>query len=210
MFRFKITAVISVMTAAAVVCHEHPAHALPSAAQFLSEIGWAAEDQQRVLNGEFVTHDASATSENDLTLSIAFLVKTSPADLSEQIIAGNIVGADPQVVASGELNSGGDLADLAGLEVDADTLQAFVDARPGEALNLSAGEIAEWNALYGAGAQAKLAQLRQMLLARFQAYRTSGLAGIAPYDRDGRSTNVEDELRSASNALSLLRKYLPD
>jgi hypothetical protein len=153
--------------------HSHPVCAQPSAAQVLSDMGWSASDQQRVLNGEFVTTDAAGTSDKDLALSIAFLVKTSPADLSEQIIAGNILASDPQVQASGEFSSAGSLADLARLQVGTEPLQTFLNARPGEALNLSAVEIAAFNALQGAGPQAALPQLRKMLLDRFQAYKTS-------------------------------------
>ena len=49
-----------------------------------------------------------------------------------------------------------------------------------------------------------------MLLARFQAYSTSGLAGITPYDRGGgNTTDVAEELRKASTAATVLQKYMP-
>jgi hypothetical protein len=49
-----------------------------------------------------------------------------------------------------------------------------------------------------------------MLLARYQAYRASGLAGIAPYDRgDGRTADPAGDLRKASQATPLLQKDLP-
>ncbi len=204
MTRRKMIALVGIL-----LFHSHPVCAQPSAAQVLSDMGWSASDQQRVLNGEFVTNDAAGTSDKDLALSIAFLVKTSPADLSEQIIAGNIIATDPQVQASGEFSSAGSLADLARLQVGTETLQTFLNARPGEALNLSAVEIAAFKALQGAGPEAALPQLRKMLLDRFQAYKTSGLAGIAPYDRGSSTTDVADELRKASDALSVLHKYMP-
>ena len=204
MTRRKMIALVGIL-----LFHSHPVCAQPSAAQVLSDMGWSASDQQRVLNGEFVTNDAAGTSEKDLALSIAFLVKTSPADLSEQIIAGNIIATDPQVQASGEFSGAGSLADLARLQVGTATLQTFLNARPGEALNLSAVEIAAFKALQGAGPEAALPQLRKMLLDRFQAYKTSGLAGIAPFDRGGKTTDVAEELRKASDALTVLKKYMP-
>lgn len=206
MTRWMVAALLAAIGA---LGQAQPVWAQPSAAQVLSDLGWSAADQQRVLNGEFVTNDAAGASDRDLALSIAFLVKTSPADLSEQIIAGKILGTDPQVVASGEFNGSGSPADLAQLQVSKETLQAFVNARPGEALNLSTGEIAAFNALKSSGPQAALSQLRQMLLDRFQAYKVSGLAGIAPYDRGGSTTDVADQLRKASNAVTVLRKYMP-
>jgi hypothetical protein len=192
-----------------IVCQHHSALAQPSAAQLLSEIGWSADDQQRVLNGEFVTKEDAESSDKDLALSIAFLVKTTPAELSEQILAGRLIGTDPHVVASGEFSGAGSLTDLAALQVGDETLRAFLNARPGEALNLSAGEISAFNALHGTGPKAALPRLRQMLLDRFQAYKASGLGGIAPYVRGGGTTDVAGELRKATNALTLMHKYMP-
>ena len=49
-----------------------------------------------------------------------------------------------------------------------------------------------------------------MLLARYQAYRASGLAGIAPYDRGGgKTSDPAADLRKASQATPGLQKYLP-
>jgi hypothetical protein len=54
------------------------------------------------------------------------------------------------------------------------------------------------------------AQVRDMLLARLQAYRQKGLAGIAPYARGGEKTRSPgDDLRSATRTLKLLDKYMP-
>jgi len=142
-------------------------------------------------------------------VSIGFLVKTSPAELSEQIMAGKIVGTDPQVKASGTLRGAGSLAELADLHIQGATAQALVSAQPGQALNLSSGEIAAFSALQSAAPPAVEQQLQKMLLARYQAYKTTGLAGIAPYDRGGSSTDVGAELRNASQAATVLAKYLP-
>jgi hypothetical protein len=200
---------VTAISAANVVFHAPAVCAQPSAAQVLSEMGWSADDQRRVMTGECVTRETPGTSDNDLALSMAFLVRTSPADLSEQVIAGNLIGTDPQVVASGEFKGPGSLADLARLEVGAQTLRAFLHARPGEALNLSAGEIAAFNALQSMGPQGALPRLRQMLLDRSQAYTASGLAGIAPYERGTGTTDVAEELRKASDALTVLHRYMP-
>jgi hypothetical protein len=54
------------------------------------------------------------------------------------------------------------------------------------------------------------AELRRMLLARYQAYRASGLAGIAPYDRgSGRGSDTASDLRRAGQAAQSVHKYLP-
>src|SRR5262249_23315046 len=82
-------------------------------------------------------------------------------------------------------------------------------AQPGESLNLSASEIRAFQALQGSPTAAVQEQLKRMLLARYQAYRASGLAGIASYDRGGKTGDLAADLRRASQATSLAQKYLP-
>lgn len=58
--------------------------------------------------------------------------------------------------------------------------------------------------------QAVLQELRTLLLLRYQAYRTAGLSGIAPYQRGGgRATDHATDLRRASEATPGLKTYLP-
>jgi len=196
--------------AAARMCGAPPAaHAQPSAEQVLSDMHLSAGDRQRVLSGEFVTADVPSVSERDLSFAIAFLVKTSPDALGKQVMSGNLVTADAQVQTWGELKGPGSVADFARLKITSDEARALSAAKAGDALNLSAGEIAAFS---GAGDRpdAILEALRKMLLARYQAYRASGLAGIAAYDRgSGRTTDHAADLRKASEASAGLKKYLP-
>ncbi|PYN09300.1 MAG: hypothetical protein DME02_04030, partial [Candidatus Rokuibacteriota bacterium] len=182
------------------------AHAQPSADQVLSDMHLSAGDRRKVLGGEFVTAEVPSVSERDLSFAIAFLVKTAPASLG---MSGNLVTADSQVQSWGELKGTGSAADFAKLKLTSDEARALSNAKPGDALNLSADEIA---ALKGSGGspEAVLDALRKLLLARHQAYRASGLAGIAPYDRGGgRTTDHAADLRKASEASAGLKKYVP-
>jgi hypothetical protein len=186
------------------------AQAQPSADQILTDAGLAADDKQSVLGGQFVGVSVGAVSERDLSFAIAFLVKTSPEALSKQIVGGALVTADAQVKAYGELSSPGSLADFAKLTITGDEAKALASAQAGSALNLSTSEIAAFKALAGGTTQAIQEQLRRMLLARYQAYRASGLAGIAPYDRgSGSAADPASDLRKAAQATQGLQKYLP-
>jgi hypothetical protein len=184
--------------------------AQPTAAQILSEMHWSEDDQARVLNGEFVTTDVAATTAQDLSVRMAFLVKISPAELCRRVLAGDLLGTDPQVVSSGEITGAGSLSDFARLQIADATAQALTNAQPGSALNLSSGEIASFAALRGASTGAVQRQLQQMLLERYRAYRANGLAGIAAYDRGDHGTNVADALRTASAAAGELHEYVPE
>lgn len=206
----KILAALGLVGAVSLPCFTSPAQAQPTADQVLADMGLSPDDKQRVLSGEFVTADVGAVSERDLSFAIAFLVKTSPDALSKQIVAGDLITADSQVQTHGQFSAAGSPADLAGLRITNDEAKTLSNARAGEALNLSTGEIAAFKALQSGTPQAIQQQLQRMLLTRYQAYRASGLAGIAPYDRGGGSTtNLASDLRKAGQAAKSLQKYLP-
>jgi len=185
------------------------AQAQPAADQVLTDAGLSAGDKQSVKSGQFVNVSVRGVSDRDLSFAIAFLVKTSPEILARQIVAGELITADAQVKAFGELSGAGSLADFAKLTLTSDEAKALASAQAGNALNLSASEIAAFKALAGGPAPAVQEQLRRMLLARYQAYRGSGLAGIAPYDRGGQTSDPASDLRKASQATQGLQKYLP-
>jgi hypothetical protein len=207
MQRRRILVLLAVTGARA--CGAPPvAHAQPSAEQVLTDMQLSARDKQRVLGGEFVTADLPSASDRDLSFAIAFLVKTSPDALGKRVMTGDLVTADAQVQTSGELKGAGSLADFAQLKITSDEAKVLSAAKAGDALNLSAGEIMALAA--ARGPEPVLQELRKILLARHQAYRTSGLAGIAPYDRGGgRSTDHAADLRKATEAAMALKKYLP-
>lgn len=206
----RILVVLLAVAAARLFCLTEPAHAQPSADQLLTDYGLSAADKQRVLNRDLVTADAPSVSERDLSFAIAFLVQASPEALGKEVVAGNLVSADAQVQAYGEIKGAGSQADFAGLKITGDEAKALANAKPGDTLNLSAAEIAAFKAVPGGSPDAIQQQLHKMLLARYQAYRASGLAGIAPYDRGGgRTTDLAADLRKASEATRRLKQYLP-
>ena len=195
--------------AGARVCIAPPAaHAqVPSTEQVLNDMKFSDGDRQKILSGDFVTVEVPAVSDRDLSFAIAFLVKASPESLGKQVMSGRLVTADAQVQSWGELKGEGSAADFAKLKITADEAKALSNAKPGDALNFSAGELA---AVSGAkGPDAVLAELKKLMLARYQAYKTSGLAGIAPYDRGGKTTDHGADLRKATEASAGLKKYLP-
>jgi hypothetical protein len=206
----QLLAVFGLVSVVGLAAVTRPAQAQPSADQILADIGLSADDKQKVLNGEFVTPELPAVSDTDLSISMVFVVKTSPDALSKQILAGDLITVDSQVQAYGKLSPKGGLADLAGLRIAAASAQTLSSAQAGEALNLGTREIAAFKALSGGAPAAVQAQLQKMLLARYQAYLASGLTAIVPYDRGGgRTTDPGVELRKASQAARGLEKYMP-
>ena len=174
----------------------------------LTDLGLSAADRQRVMSGELVTAELRPVSERDLAVAVAALVRTSPDALGKLVLSGAMVTADSQVRAFGVIKGAGSLQDFAKLQLTGAEAQVLAGARAGDALNLSAAEIAGFTA--AAGTAAVQQQLRQVLLARYQSYRAGGLAGIAPYDRGGgRTTDHAADLRRASEATPALERYGP-
>lgn len=201
--------IVVALLASSVVALAGGANAQPSADEVLSDVNLPADAKQRVLNGEFVTTDLKGVSDSDLSIAIVFVVKVSPDALSRQIMSGDLIRTDSQVRASGALQGPGSLADLAALAISSDVAQKLTSAKAGETLNLSKNEIADFDKLQGGTQQSIQEQLHRMLLARFQSYQSSGLGGIASYDRGGSSTDVAGSLRKASEAAVHLKKYMP-
>ena len=172
-------------------------------------MGLSPDDKRRVLNGEFVTADVGAVSDQDLAFSIAFLVKTSPDNLARKIVAGDLIAADDQVKESGVISPAGTMADFGKLDISNQAAQALTGAKPGEALNLSASEISAFAILRGDTTHSVQQQLHRMLLARYQAYRASGLGGISAYDRGGSTTDLASDLRQAGQSTRHLANYTP-
>jgi hypothetical protein len=182
----------------------------PAADQVLTDLGFSTADKQLVLKGEFVTAKLGAVSERDLSFAIAFLVKTSPESLSKEVIAGKLIGADSQVQAYGLLSEAGSAADFSELRMTDDEARALVNGEAAEDVNFSPDEHAALRARRGDSTEAVRAQLERLLLARYQSYRASGLAGVAPYDRGkGRVSDVASDLANASRGAERLHRYLP-
>ncbi len=76
-------------------------------------------------SGQFVNVSAQGVSERDLAFAIAFLVKTPPETLAKQIVAGELVTADEQVKAYGEISGEGSLADFAKLTLTGEEAKAL-------------------------------------------------------------------------------------
>ena len=185
----------------------------PGASEVLHELGFPAEDLQKVLAGQFVNTTLEPTSDRELAVALAFTVSVPPSELAEDARRDLLVTADPDTLAFGRIQGDGSLADFAGVTLAPDRderARVYLDAKAGQDLNLDSAEIAAFQALGGKASPEQVEELvRKTLLARYQAYRASGLDGIAPYDRGGKKTPAAGDLRRASEAALGLKRYAP-
>jgi len=192
---------------------------LPPAADILRDVGFSDEDYQRAREGTVVERKMSEGSEHELAFGMALLVKAKPERFAELYRKAPVFEVISQVTAYGRISGDGVPADFAKVALRPNPekeAKRYVDAEPGEELNLDAKEIAAFQALKPAGGKGavpvkNVEQLvRQELLVRYQAYRAKGLAGIAPYERPkGAQRLAGDELLRALKGSAYLAKYFP-
>ena len=160
----------------------------------LMKLGFPGDTQAKVESGQFVETTLPTTSERDLNVGIAFLVSQSPALLARTMREEKwSLRADPNTIAYGDFQGDGTTAQLKTLKLTPAQLKAYADAGPGENLNVSSDEISALSA-GGKGAAEVEARVHALLLARYRAYRSNGLAGIGPYARADSTINAADDL----------------
>ena len=195
------------------------ASALPPADEILQELRISDSDRQRIRKGEIVTWTATEGSDRELALGMALLVKTKGENLTDLFREAATFMNIKVITAFGKIGNEGTLADFAGVTLAPNgekEARRYLEAKPGDDLNLDVKEMAAFRALNSASKDGAVpiqkveALIREGLLARYQAYHTKGLAGVAPYARkSGPHLLASDELSISIKQSKLLAKYLP-
>ena len=195
------------------------AAALPTADEVLQELHLSNSDREDIRKGKIVNWTASEGSDRELAIGMALLVKSKPHKLIAMFREATAYKKVPGVTAHGRIPGDGTLADFARVKLKPNgekEARRYLEAEPGEDLNLNEKEMAAFVALKSAGKNGAVpvaeveTLIRQTLLSRYQAYRNKGLAGITPYERtQGRRLLASDELSLSLKQLKLIAKYLP-
>jgi len=195
------------------------ASALPTAEELLQELQLSDSDRQSIREGKIVTWSTTEGSDRELALGMALLAKTKPEKLLPLFREAAAFKHVSSITAYGKIEGEGTVADFAGVKLAPNgekEVRRYLEAEPGDDLNLDAKEIAAFRALKAASKDGTVpipkveALIRERLLARYQAYHAKGLAGIAPYARkSGHQTLASDELTIATKQSKLAAKYLP-
>jgi hypothetical protein len=178
----------------------------------LTQLPFSAGERRDILAGKLVsTSSREKTSDRELAITMAFLVRKPPLDLVAMFTKATGYDTDSNAKAYGEFRGDGTAADLQSLRLGDAEAQRFAKAKPGEDLNLSSAEIATVQALPDKSTAGIETAVRTLLLERYRAYRAKGLAGIASYDRGGgKSTDPAEFLRKATNASPVLAREAPE
>jgi hypothetical protein len=212
-------AVVSVFVGLTLCSPVLEAWALPTAIELLQELQVSDSDRQSIQEGKIITWSTTEGSDRELALGMAMLAKTKPENLVSLFREAAAFKNVSAIIAYGKIVGEGTVADFAGVKLAPNgekEARRYLEAEPGDELNLDAKEIAAFRALKTAtkdGAvpiQKVEALIREGLLARYRAYHSKGLAGIAPYARkSGHQTLASDELSIATKQSKLMAKYLP-
>ena len=192
---------------------------LPSVDEVMNELHFSDGDKTQIRSGKIVDWSPSEGSDRELALGMVFLVKAPPEELAKTYREAIILKEVSVITAHGTITGEGSMADLAGVVLQPNAekeAKRYLNAEPGDELNLDAKEIAGFRALQSSARNGDVPVkqveelIRAGLLARYQAYRTKGLSGIAPYERGrGRQRNAGDELRLSTGELTGIAKHLP-
>jgi len=188
----------------------------PTIQELLPDLPFGESDRPAVVAGKVVSASVDESSERELGIAMALLlkapIKTLAADIRD---ASKAQATNPDIKAMGEItgDAGVDTFKALALAPDgAKEANRYLEAEAGEDFNLSAAEIAAFQGLANAGASKTEVenQLRKNLSARYQGYRAKGLAGIAPYQREDGPFDPGADLRGATESSTVLKKHFAD
>jgi hypothetical protein len=175
------------------------------------ELGFDDAAARNAQAGQIVSRSIEESSRSEIGAAVAMFVRTPVEPLYARLMGAGFAEYDPSVLAHGRIQTPATAASFAGLRIPPAELDRLAKAAPGADLNLSTDEIAALQAAAPQGAEAVGDAYRGLLAARVEAYRKSGLAGIAPYARaGGATTSPADALRSALAASTVLQKFAPN
>lgn len=205
-------------------------HAAPAAAQeatpptiddLMTRLGYSEQDRSTLMSGGIVATDMNRTRDDQLIAAAAVFLPVPVESVLATLRSGEGLRQDPAVLALGTLGPTLDPAewqDLAFGESDRSEAARLLGFTGGKAFNLGEDEIATLRSkLDGVSARAPemletvSAAYREILGARYQAYRQRGLEGIADYQQGRTTLEPASQLSDvAGTAENFLSSYFPE
>ncbi|MEI8571441.1 hypothetical protein U737_04070 [Methylomonas sp. LW13] len=217
----KLSFPIILLSAAALFQQAAYAQDAPSPQQALQNFGIGTAQIPPLERGEIIAYDVSETSQKELAIGVAMIIPVGLPQLADYIKKGKLNAGESDIVATGMLGDNASVDSFkkfAFTEKQVDEAKAFLEAEPGDEFNLSKAELDSLKSLQAGLEDADNKTLlktanqkyREFLLQRLQAYKKSGLAGIAPYSRDGGTADPAAELRNDAVNSKAWARYFPE
>lgn len=215
----QICMVASVVSCLTIGNPIQPALAVHTADEVLKALPLSDSQKQDVLNGKVVKWTTTEAGERELAVGVVMLMKAKPENAARLFRGAEGYKQIEAVTAHGSISGKGTEADFANMVLEPNGEKEagrYLDAEPGDDLNLDSKEIAAFQALKtktkdgGVNQKAVEAQIRKNLLARLQAYQAKGLAGMSPYERgDNEERLSNQEILLSVDAAKLLTQHYP-
>lgn len=187
---------------------------MPDSQELIQQVGIQQQDLTSLNQGEIVNFNVADGAEKELSAGAAIYLAATPSKIIGFIKKNkNLTSIDTEVIAQGVIPQQATLDDFKGFgfKTGSDEAANFLAAKPGSQFNLSTEEFQTLKVANPEQSDAASQAYRKILLQRWQAYRKSGLKGIAPYDRgDGTEANPGGELRTATLESKLVARYFPE
>lgn len=183
----------------------------PTAAEIGKALGFAEADIPRIKAGEILTREQKEGSDKELAGVLVALFKKPVGELAEIALEGKLLKTDPSIRAvhdwAPDASAEEAFATVALDAKESNEAALYTRASAGGKLNLSAEEIERFKKLKPDHVNA---ELRAMLQARHEAYRKSGLKGIAPYARGGKNVASPSEELALAIRETMVAARKPD
>lgn len=180
-----------------------PAAEIQTVPEIAAKLGYNADEIKKIQKGDIVRSQLKEITETELAGVVTAFFPRPVSELSDSALNARFLGAaDPAEPFRGwaaDASPDAVFADLGLTPMEAGEAERYVEAKAGDELNLSAAEIQQFR--HGPHGLAGInTTLRQVLKARYEAYRHCGLGGVAPYARGEKElSSPGDELRSGIN-----------
>jgi len=175
------------------------------------KLGVSASAARQALSGHFVEASLAPSNARELSVMLGFLVDVAPEDFAQDLDQALAIREDPDTLTFGVIDPKDPEKAFDALTLSEDAARRWLTSRAGQDINLSTSELSAFEALRAElEGQPSVAEpvsraVRRLLVRRFRSYRTSGLAGIEPYQRSGGAVlDASAELRGASLAAKAL------
>jgi hypothetical protein len=166
------------------------APAAPTPDEVANRLGFTDAEVAQIKAGQIIRKDLKEGSDKELAGVVGAFFKEPVSELVNVAMQGKLLETSKDMLAlhGWKPDESADEA-FAGVGLSpSETAEAkiFAKAAPGSKLNLSTADIALFQNVQPTPDSVN-PQLRAMLKARYEAYRKSGLSGVAPYTRGGRN-----------------------